>query len=104
MKSAPLVRSRWRRSSALTAALFCLCTATATAQSTPRPRPGPAAKAAPTFSYGQSEAAMAFATESMETMGINAFAQEELARAGGAYVEAAAVYETVDGANAATLL
>lgn len=50
------------------------------------------------------QAAMAFATESMETMGINAFAQEELARAGAAYIEASTIYETVDGANAATLI
>lgn len=50
------------------------------------------------------QAAIAFATESMETMGINAFAQEELARAGAAYVEASAIYEAVDNANAATLI
>jgi hypothetical protein len=47
---------------------------------------------------------MAFATESMEVMGINAFAQEELARAGSAYIEASTIYDTVDGANAATLI
>lgn len=82
MKSAPLFRSRWRRSSALTAALFCLCTATATAQSTPRPRPGPAAKAAPTFSYGQSEAAMAFATDLAERRNLDpAWVRQQLGAA-----------------------
>jgi len=50
------------------------------------------------------QAAMAFATESMETMGINAFAQEEMARAGAAYVEASTIYQAADDANAATLI
>jgi PE family len=49
------------------------------------------------------QAAMAFATEGIEAMGINAMAQEELTRAGAAYAEAAGVYTTVDGANATTL-
>jgi PE family len=49
------------------------------------------------------QAALAFATEGMESLGINAMAQEELARAGEAYAEASGVYETVDGANATTL-
>jgi hypothetical protein len=49
------------------------------------------------------QAALAFATEGMESLGINAMAQEELTRAGAAYAEASTVYETVDGANATTL-
>ena len=49
------------------------------------------------------QAALAFAAEGMQTMAINAHAQEELSRAGAAYVESAATYEAVDGANAATL-
>jgi hypothetical protein len=47
-------------------------------------------------------AAAAFAAEGVETMAMNAFAQEELARAGAAYMEAAGIYTAVDGANAAT--
>ncbi|BBX85598.1 PE family protein [Mycolicibacterium aubagnense] len=50
------------------------------------------------------QAAMAFAVEGVEVMGINAFAQEELARAGAAYVEAGAMYEATDVATAATLI
>ena len=50
------------------------------------------------------QAAIAFATESIETLGINTLAQEELSRAGAAYVEASGIYETVDGANGATLI
>ncbi|MDH6244333.1 PE family protein [Mycobacterium sp. OTB74] len=50
------------------------------------------------------QAALAFASEGIEAMGLNAFAQEELARAGSAYVEASTIYETVDDANASTLL
>ena len=49
------------------------------------------------------QAALAFATEGLEAMALNAFAQQELARAGAAYVEAAGVYTTVDGSSAATL-
>jgi hypothetical protein len=49
------------------------------------------------------QAALAFATEAMEAMGINALAQEELTRVGAAYAEAAGVYTTVDGANASVL-
>ncbi|MDT5080057.1 MAG: hypothetical protein QOJ80_4694 [Mycobacterium sp.] len=49
------------------------------------------------------QAAMAFATEGMESMALNALAQEELTRAGAAYAEAAGVYTTVDGANASVL-
>lgn len=50
------------------------------------------------------QAAVAFATEGLEALGLNALAQEELARAGSAYIEASTVYDTVDGANAATLM
>lgn len=49
------------------------------------------------------QAALAFAAEGLETMATNAFAQEELTRAGAAFTEAAAVYAAVDSANAATL-
>jgi hypothetical protein len=48
------------------------------------------------------QAALAFAAEGVETMAMNAFAQEEMARAGAAYMEAAGIYTAVDGANAAT--
>ena len=47
------------------------------------------------------QAAAAFATEGVETLAMNTFAQQELARAGAAYMEAAGIYEEVDGANAA---
>src|SRR4051812_34852715 len=50
------------------------------------------------------QAAMSFATEALETNAINAFAQEELSRAGLAYVESSAIYDSVDASNAATLL
>ncbi|WP_285030233.1 PE family protein [Mycolicibacterium sp. lyk4-40-TYG-92] len=50
------------------------------------------------------QAAMAFAVEGAETMALHSFAQEELARGGAAYVEAAAIYEATDAANAATLI
>jgi uncharacterized protein (DUF39 family) len=50
------------------------------------------------------QAALAFATEAMQTMAINALAQEELSRAGAAYVEAAGVYTAVDESSATTLL
>lgn len=49
------------------------------------------------------QAALAFATEGMESLALNTLAQEELTRAGAAYAEAAGVYTTVDGANASTL-
>jgi PE family len=49
------------------------------------------------------QAALAFGTEALETNALNAFAQQELARAGAAYTEAAAIYTTVDEANAAVL-
>lgn len=47
-------------------------------------------------------AAAAFAAEGVETLAMNTFAQEELARAGAAYMEIAGIYAAVDGANAAT--
>lgn len=49
------------------------------------------------------QAALAFATEAVETNALNAFAQQELARAGAAYTEAAAIYTAVDEANATVL-
>jgi PE family len=49
------------------------------------------------------QAAMAFASEGIETLAMHTFAQEELARAGAAYVEIAGMYTAVDGATAATL-
>lgn len=49
------------------------------------------------------QAALAFATEALEANVINAQAQQELARAGAAYVEAANIYTAVDGSSAATL-
>jgi len=45
-------------------------------------------------------AAAAFAAEGVETLAINTFAQEEMARAGAAYMEIAGIYTAVDGANA----
>lgn len=50
------------------------------------------------------QAAMAFATEALEANALNAFAQEELARTGAAYIESAQLYTAVDGSAAATLL
>jgi hypothetical protein len=46
-------------------------------------------------------AAAAFAAEGVETLAQNTFAQEELTRAGAAYMEIAGIYTAVDGANAA---
>jgi PE family len=48
-------------------------------------------------------AAAAFAAEGVETLAQNTFAQEELARAGAAYMEIAGIYAAVDGATATTL-
>jgi hypothetical protein len=48
------------------------------------------------------QAALAFAAEGVETMAMNTFAQEELARTGAAVMEIAGIYTAVDGANAAT--
>ena len=47
------------------------------------------------------QAAAAFAAQGVETLAMNTFAQEELARAGAAYMEIAGIYTAVDGANAA---
>ena len=49
------------------------------------------------------QASIAFATEGIQALALNTFAQQELARAGAAYIEAAGVYTTVDG-SAATVL
>lgn len=49
------------------------------------------------------QAVMAFASESMQVAALNAYAQQELARAGAAYLEATGIYTTVDGEAAATL-
>ena len=49
-------------------------------------------------------ATLAFMAEGVQTLGINAVAQEELARAGAAVIEVAGVYQAVDGENGATLI
>ena len=49
------------------------------------------------------QASIAFATEGVQALALNTFAQQELARAGAAYIEAAGVYTAVDG-SAATVL
>lgn len=48
-------------------------------------------------------AAISFASEGIQTLGINALAQEELARAGQTVIQIAATYQAVDGENGATL-
>ncbi|OBK76946.1 PE family protein [Mycobacterium sp. 1164985.4] len=48
------------------------------------------------------QAAAVFAAEGVETLAMNTFAQEELARMGAAVVESAGIYNAVDGSNAAT--
>ncbi|MEV3903669.1 MULTISPECIES: PE family protein [unclassified Mycobacterium] len=48
-------------------------------------------------------AAASFAVEGAEALALNGFAQEELARAGAAYMEIAGIYDAVDAANASTL-
>lgn len=48
------------------------------------------------------QAALAFAAEGVETLAMNTFAQEELARMGAAVMEFAGIYTAADGANAAT--
>jgi hypothetical protein len=48
-------------------------------------------------------AALSFASEGVEAMMLNSFAQEELSRAGAAYMEAAGIYTAVDGENASVL-
>ena len=49
-------------------------------------------------------ASLAFASEGIQTMLLNAFAQEELARVGQAIIESAGIYTTADTAIAATLI
>ncbi len=49
-------------------------------------------------------ATTAFAAEGVQTLGINALAQEEIARAGATVIEIAGVYQTVDSENGATLI
>ncbi|MBS1696724.1 MAG: PE family protein [Actinobacteria bacterium] len=49
------------------------------------------------------QAAIGFATEGAESVALNAFAQEELTRAGAAYMEIAGIYSAVDAANAGVL-
>ena len=49
------------------------------------------------------QAAMAFATEALEANALNALAQEELARAGAAYIESAQLYTAVDASAGAAL-
>jgi hypothetical protein len=49
-------------------------------------------------------AVVAFASEAVQTLGINAMAQEELSRAGAQYIQAAGSYEAVDAANAIGLV
>lgn len=49
-------------------------------------------------------AAAAFMAEGVQTLGINALAQEEIARAGAAVIEVAGVYQAVDGESGATLV
>jgi hypothetical protein len=48
------------------------------------------------------QAAAAFAVEGIDALAMNSFAQEELSRAGAAYMEIAGIYATVDEASAAT--
>ncbi len=48
-------------------------------------------------------AAMAFAAEGIQTLGLNTLAQEEIARAGATVIELSATYQAVDSANATTL-
>ena len=50
------------------------------------------------------QVALGFAAEGVETMMVNAMAQEELVRAGAAFAEAAGIYTAVDSANASTLI
>ena len=47
------------------------------------------------------QAAAAFVAQGVETLAMNTFAQQEMARAGAAYMEIAGIYAAVDGANAA---
>lgn len=49
-------------------------------------------------------ASAAFMAEGVQTLGINALAQEEIARAGAAIIQIAGVYQAVDGENGGTLI
>lgn len=49
-------------------------------------------------------ASTAFMAEGVQTLAINALAQEEIARAGATVIEVAGVYQAVDGENGATLI
>jgi hypothetical protein len=49
------------------------------------------------------QAAFAFATDGVQTLAVNVLAQEEMGRAGAAYVEASGIYTTVDEAGASVL-
>ncbi len=49
-------------------------------------------------------ASTAFMAEGVQTLGINALAQEEISRAGATVIEVAGVYQAVDGENGATLI
>jgi hypothetical protein len=48
-------------------------------------------------------AALAFAFEGVQTLGMNTIAQEELSRAGASFVEIAGIYQGVDGELGTTL-
>ena len=48
------------------------------------------------------QAAAVFAAEGVQTLAMNTFAQEELARMGAAVIESAGIYNAVDDANATT--
>jgi hypothetical protein len=50
------------------------------------------------------QAALAFASEAAQVAALNAYAQEELARAGAAYLESSGIYTAVDAEGAATLM
>ena len=49
------------------------------------------------------QAALAFAAEGVQMLTVNALAQQELSRAGAAYVEASGVYDASDALGAAAL-
>ncbi|TQK29755.1 PE domain-containing protein [Arthrobacter sp. SLBN-53] len=49
------------------------------------------------------QAVLAFASEGAQMAALNAYAQQELARAGAAYLEATGIYTTADAEAAATL-
>lgn len=46
---------------------------------------------------------MSFASEGVEALAANSFAQEELTRAGASFAEIAGIYNAVDAAQATTL-